>query len=382
MCIRVGFLYLDNDKVELCIRYMLYGQSMELDVFPKFSIISLNSLIVQKQRPKKRQIGLQGHAYSESQPITRHYRCPSSPSLCLPILTGKMDKRKDLSEFDEGQIVMARPLDQSISKTAALVGCSWSAVIKIKCSLFVCVGNVVDIYQREFLALRDRLHSAEQENLKRSKELNLVLDEIKRAIAEKQALRDINRTWSSLSDETKLKLWNVTSSKNVLQLPSIFHHLPHLLAKETSLQPAVHVGQGRTGVSIVMGVPSVKREVHSYLTDTLSSLMSELSQAEKDDCVIVVFIAETDQQYANSVADNLKRLIMCFEFSRYFQQKFSQACWRSSPHLSISIQTSPTSKSRLVTLKNESALTRRGMDSTRSLKVCCGIWHQDVSRIS
>lgn len=45
-------------------------------------------------------------------------------------------------------------------------------------------------------------------------------------------------------------------------------------------------------VSIVMGVPSVKREVHSYLTDTLSSLMSELSQAEKEDCVIVVFIAE------------------------------------------------------------------------------------------
>lgn len=58
---------------------------------------------------------------------------------------------------------------------------------------------MVDIYQREFLALRERLHSAEQENLKRSKELNLVLDEIKRAIAEKQALRDINRTWASLS---------------------------------------------------------------------------------------------------------------------------------------------------------------------------------------
>uniref|UniRef100_A0A3B5M7W3 Uncharacterized protein n=1 Tax=Xiphophorus couchianus TaxID=32473 RepID=A0A3B5M7W3_9TELE len=41
-----------------------------------------------------------------------------------------------------------------------------------------------------------------------------------------------------------------------------------------------------------MGVPSVKREVHSYLTDTLSSLMSELSPAEKDDCVVVVLIAE------------------------------------------------------------------------------------------
>lgn len=45
-------------------------------------------------------------------------------------------------------------------------------------------------------------------------------------------------------------------------------------------------------VSIVMGVPSVKREVHSYLADTLNSLMSELSPTEKEDSVIVVFIAE------------------------------------------------------------------------------------------
>ncbi|ROL49569.1 hypothetical protein DPX16_15895 [Anabarilius grahami] len=42
-----------------------------------------------------------------------------------------MGKRKDLSEFDKGQIVMARRLGQSISKTAALVGCSWSAVVSI-----------------------------------------------------------------------------------------------------------------------------------------------------------------------------------------------------------------------------------------------------------
>ncbi len=41
-----------------------------------------------------------------------------------------MGKSKDLSEFDKGQIVMAKP-GQSISKTAALVGCSWSAVVSI-----------------------------------------------------------------------------------------------------------------------------------------------------------------------------------------------------------------------------------------------------------
>ncbi|XP_057232032.1 alpha-1,3-mannosyl-glycoprotein 4-beta-N-acetylglucosaminyltransferase B isoform X3 [Malurus melanocephalus] len=121
-------------------------------------------------------------------------------------------------------------------------------------------GDVVDIYQREFLALRDRLHTAEQESLKRSKELNLVLEEIKRALSEKQALRDINRTWSSLS------------------------------------------------VSVVMGIPSVKREVHSYLTDTLNSLISELTPQEKEDSVIVVLIAETDPQYTAGVAENIKNL--------------------------------------------------------------------------
>ncbi|ROL43997.1 hypothetical protein DPX16_10281 [Anabarilius grahami] len=42
-----------------------------------------------------------------------------------------MGKRKDLSEFDKGQVVMARQLGQSISKTVALVGCSQSAVVRI-----------------------------------------------------------------------------------------------------------------------------------------------------------------------------------------------------------------------------------------------------------
>ena len=42
-----------------------------------------------------------------------------------------MGKHKDLSEFDKGQIVMARRLGQSISKTAVLVGCSRAAVVSI-----------------------------------------------------------------------------------------------------------------------------------------------------------------------------------------------------------------------------------------------------------
>ena len=42
---------------------------------------------------------------------------------------GEMGRSEDLSDFDKGQIVMARRLGQSISEMARLVGCSQSAVV-------------------------------------------------------------------------------------------------------------------------------------------------------------------------------------------------------------------------------------------------------------
>ena len=42
-----------------------------------------------------------------------------------------MGMRKDCSKLDKGHIVMTRRLGQSISKTAALVGCFQSAVVSI-----------------------------------------------------------------------------------------------------------------------------------------------------------------------------------------------------------------------------------------------------------
>lgn len=45
-------------------------------------------------------------------------------------------------------------------------------------------------------------------------------------------------------------------------------------------------------VSIVMGIPTVKRKVKSYLSETLHSLIDKLSAEEKLDCVIIVFVGE------------------------------------------------------------------------------------------
>ena len=46
-----------------------------------------------------------------------------------------------------------------------------------------------------------------------------------------------------------------------------------------------------------MGVPTIKREKISYLTETLRSLIDELSVEEKEDCLIVLFIAEVIDFY-------------------------------------------------------------------------------------
>uniref|UniRef100_A0A8V0YZT0 Alpha-1,3-mannosyl-glycoprotein 4-beta-N-acetylglucosaminyltransferase A n=1 Tax=Gallus gallus TaxID=9031 RepID=A0A8V0YZT0_CHICK len=158
-------------------------------------------------------------------------------------------------------------------------------------------------YQREFHALKERLRIAEHRTLQRSSELNAILEQFRRAVAETNGSKN---ALNNFSDET-LKLLKELTSKKSLQVPNIYYHLPHLLKNEGSLQPSVQVGLGRTGVSIVMGIPTVKRKVKSYLTETLHSLIDKLSPEEKLDCVMVVFIGETDFDYVNNVVASLEK---------------------------------------------------------------------------
>uniref|UniRef100_A0A6Q2YTS2 Alpha-1,3-mannosyl-glycoprotein 4-beta-N-acetylglucosaminyltransferase A n=1 Tax=Esox lucius TaxID=8010 RepID=A0A6Q2YTS2_ESOLU len=152
-------------------------------------------------------------------------------------------------------------------------------------------------YQREFHALKERLRVAEHRTLQRSSELNNILEQFRRAIAETNGSKD---PLTNFSDETQ-KLLKELANRKPLQVPNIYHHLPHLLNNEGSLHPAVQVGLGRTGVSMVMGIPTVKRKVKSYLAETLHSLIDKLSSEEKLDCVIIVFVGETDTDYVHGV---------------------------------------------------------------------------------
>lgn len=78
----------------------------------------------------------------------------------------------------------------------------------------------------------------------------------------------------------------------MLRLPSSYHFLPHLLDDPSSLRLGYLMSKGRTGVSVVLGIPTVRREKQSYLMETLQNLVEGMNTEEAEDAILVVFIAE------------------------------------------------------------------------------------------
>ncbi|XP_029880227.1 alpha-1,3-mannosyl-glycoprotein 4-beta-N-acetylglucosaminyltransferase-like protein MGAT4D isoform X2 [Aquila chrysaetos chrysaetos] len=160
-------------------------------------------------------------------------------------------------------------------------------------------GNDLDMHQSQLLELRQRLLYAEKENKKRSHELSSALDEIKHVVAKR-----MNST-TNHTDDMKWKELNLTR-KLPVHFTNMYYYLPHLREYEDAIFPNVIFGQQRTGVSLVMGIPTVKREKQHYLINTLHSLLYELSEEQKNDCVIIIFVAEVNAEYVNGVAESVK----------------------------------------------------------------------------
>lgn len=111
-----------------------------------------------------------------------------------------------------------------------------------------------------------------------------------------------------LSPDLQFLINNGTSNITSIKLPSIFNFMPHFLNDPNSLRPAFLQSRGRTGVSMVLGIPTVKREVQSYLLATLKNLVERMSPTEALDTLIVVLVAETDVDYVAYVAKQVEVL--------------------------------------------------------------------------
>ncbi|XP_066576213.1 alpha-1,3-mannosyl-glycoprotein 4-beta-N-acetylglucosaminyltransferase B [Amia ocellicauda] len=162
--------------------------------------------------------------------------------------------------------------------------------------------NLTDVREEyvhpQLIALYPRVLAAEEKSLNVSQQLQRVLDSLKRHV---QVQRNVSTNNSDVFTTKEFSLAPMSSLSNV------YFYLPHLKKHTHSLLPNIVLGHGRAGVSLVLGIPTVKREKQSYLLSTLSSLLYDLTSEEKDDCLIIIFVAEADAQYVYSVADDIKK---------------------------------------------------------------------------
>lgn len=150
--------------------------------------------------------------------------------------------------------------------------------------------------------MKERLHYAEMLNQERRKDILILKQQYSLAVNSIGPSGGPNGTFLSSRDY----LSNMTNNGD-LQLPSIYNYLPHLLGSPTALQPAYRLARGRTGVFVVFGIPTVKRDIQSYLMTTLQNLIENMSSQEREDAVIVVFIAETDEAYIQAQAKDIHK---------------------------------------------------------------------------
>ena len=79
--------------------------------------------------------------------------------------------------------------------------------------------------------------------------------------------------------------------------------LPHL-GHVGSMEPAYKLSRGRGFVSLVLGIPTVKRGSQSYLEQTLRSIFDNMSEADAADSLVILMVAEPfDPDHVKKVAE-------------------------------------------------------------------------------
>ncbi|XP_029728207.1 alpha-1,3-mannosyl-glycoprotein 4-beta-N-acetylglucosaminyltransferase A isoform X2 [Aedes albopictus] len=125
-----------------------------------------------------------------------------------------------------------------------------------------------------------------------------------------------------LSADSRSMIRNVTASAKLpanLKLPTAFHFLPHLLDDPASLRPGYLQTKNRQGVSMVLGIPTVKRDKQSYLLETVDNLIANMDEDEQNDTMIVIFIGESDFDYVSQVANSINARFPTFIESGFIE---------------------------------------------------------------
>lgn len=167
--------------------------------------------------------------------------------------------------------------------------------------------------------MAERIRHAEMLNMERKNELIMLRHRLDHMMTG-NASASI-RNGSSMQKGPSITHQHVLTDS--IQIPSLVSFLPHLLkgSSETGadpLRPAFLKRSSsiasRTDVSIVIGIPTVRRPVESYLLSTITNLIDNMTPEEMGKALLVIFIAETDLTFVTSQAAEIED-----QFSRFIE---------------------------------------------------------------
>ena len=105
-----------------------------------------------------------------------------------------------------------------------------------------------------------------------------------------------------------------------LSVPNIFDFLPDITYDLKSLRPVMKISMGKCNVSMIIGIPTVKRHGESYLITTLHSIFENISKNNTvtENILIVVMISEfIDLDFVISTVEKLQS-----EFGNHIDRGF------------------------------------------------------------
>ena len=142
--------------------------------------------------------------------------------------------------------------------------------------------------QRQIAHLSARVELAEKVNVDRKDDLQSIFNQFSRLTQEllksdksskSEKIQNVRKN-AHLGFEAEAMLQGANWTFD-LSLPSIKHSLPHIVQSPKSLNPAFKWSKGRSGVSMVLGIPTVKRDHQSYLQSTLRSVFNNILSSMK-----------------------------------------------------------------------------------------------------
>ena len=93
---------------------------------------------------------------------------------------------------------------------------------------------------------------------------------------------------------------------SLFSVPSIQNFLPHLITDPLSLEPSLKITTKSAPSPIVIGIGTVRRNGAHYLEETLESIFSNTNNEEISEILVIVMIADIDNQYVKNISDGIQ----------------------------------------------------------------------------